>query len=196
MTVTTSNRHTKQQKEARYRPSLTSSQIQHLVKLAKLSLVSSDLEHTALDNANLSVLSTLAPFAAKIETAALVPAYKPAPARAPKPSQLESLGGTAGGPSSYETSHDTGSLSPDSLVAREAEQEEAPIEAATKEEYWEACYHKTLSTPTACTLTEIEAAREHKYLNDLMTPAELEAFEAEMFANASPDACSAHTPES
>ena len=47
----------------------------------------------------------------------------------------------------------------------------------TKEQYWEACYLQFQKHPNVCTVPQIEAAQEHMYLNDLMTPEEIAAFE-------------------
>lgn len=51
----------------------------------------------------------------------------------------------------------------------------------TKEQYWEACYTKYLSFPNDCSIKEIGAAKEWKYLNGLMSEEELEAFEFNSF---------------
>ena len=47
----------------------------------------------------------------------------------------------------------------------------------TKEQYWEACYIQFQKNPNLCTVPQIEAAHEHMYLHDLMTPEEVAAFE-------------------
>ncbi len=49
---------------------------------------------------------------------------------------------------------------------------------STKEELWALAYAKYSLSPATCTLAEIEAAHEHMYLNDLMTPEQLAKFEA------------------
>lgn len=57
--------------------------------------------------------------------------------------------------------------------------EESPGEA--KEKYWAACYTKlTEQGVDSCTPAEIAAAKEHMYLNDLMSPEEEAAFEASL----------------
>ena len=49
----------------------------------------------------------------------------------------------------------------------------------SKEDYWERCYNRVQHHGTKnCTLEEIEAANEHKYLHDLMNEEESEAFES------------------
>lgn len=47
----------------------------------------------------------------------------------------------------------------------------------TKEQYWKRCYLKYVEDEYSCTVPEIEAALEHKYLNDLMSPEEEANFE-------------------
>lgn len=47
----------------------------------------------------------------------------------------------------------------------------------SKEAYWEHCYTKTKANPTSCSLEEIEAANEHRYIKDLMSVEEQAVFE-------------------
>jgi len=137
--------------KAKYRPVLTAAQITHILNLAKLEF--------PLTDQSISVIATLSPFVAKIENAGINPAYEIKPA---KPSTLESLGGVG------------------------TEEKEAIANTfnnttgKTKEEYWQACYYKYQSDAISCTLDEIRAAQEHKYLNDLMTPEEQLAFEGNL----------------
>jgi len=137
-------------KTTKYRPVLTSLQITHILHLAKAENPLSDL--------SLSVVSTLSVFQTKIENAAVLPAYSSILSTATKEEkQLLDLGGT-------------------------------PIESAstalveyreqlTKEESWELCYAKYLLNPDSCSIDELEAAMEHMYLHDLMTPAQEAAYE-------------------
>lgn len=113
-------------------------------------------EQPAISTTSITLLGALVPFIAKIECKTKAPAYSLAP---PAPSTLESLGAPAPTPAL------------ESIPAGLA---------VSKEEYWEACYTKHLATPSTCTLEEILAAKEHKYLNDLMEPAELAEFEASL----------------
>lgn len=48
----------------------------------------------------------------------------------------------------------------------------------TKEQYWERCYKKFQYMFDSCTVPEIEAAYEHMYLNDLMSPEQVTIHEA------------------
>ena len=139
--------------KAKYRPVLTAVQIEHILYLAK--------SEQPLSSMSMSLISTLAPFQAKIQNAAMTPAYILV---APKPSEadvMESLG--AGAPNkivgNIHTSIDCSGLA--------------------KQEYWEACYNKFKANPVYCSLAEIAASQEHAYLNELMSVSELAAFEAE-----------------
>jgi len=69
--------------QTKYRPSLTATQIEHLINLCKLEQPISDT--------SIEILGILAPFQAKIQNGALTPAYK----TTPKSSILESLGAAA-----------------------------------------------------------------------------------------------------
>ena len=105
-------------------------------------------EQPAISNTSLSIIASLAPFQAKIDNAGIIPAYTMQPVK-PNNTSLEALEGTvsAGSP------------------------------PYNKEDYWERCYTKYSTNPVACNLEEIHAAKEHMYLNDLMSPTELEEFE-------------------
>lgn len=110
-----------------------------------------------LSDLSISIISTLSPFAAKIANAGITPAYETKPA---KLSTLEALGGAMTPKDNFFSSHH-----------------------ATKEQYWEDCYNKYQFSPSSCNLEEIRGMQEHKYLHDLMTEAELTAFEAELTSN-------------
>lgn len=128
----------------KFRPVLTASQIAQILNLAK--------SEKPLTSASLSLISTLAPFMAKIENAGITAAYTLAE---PKPDLLSSLGAVSSAASSNNQSN-----------------------LQTKEEIWEEAYHKYTSNPVSCSLQEIRDAKEHAYLNDLMTKEEEEAFES------------------
>ena len=57
------------------------------------------------------------------------------------------------------------------------EEETQRAQSLSKEAYWAACYDKYTKHREECSLEEIQAAREHMYLHDLMSAEELEAFE-------------------
>lgn len=131
----------------KYRPVLTAAQILHIITLAK--------SESPISTESIGIVSCLVPFQAKIQNAAITPAYTMAPAKV-KAHSLESLGGMT---------EDIGGLP-------------TGDGSKPKEEYWEICYFMYKTSPTTCTLQEIQAAREHMYLNDLMTPEEMVEFEA------------------
>lgn len=127
----------------RYRPSLTVSEIEHAILLAKSNP----------SDASYSLLSRLVPFLAKITVGSISAAYDPATGSAGSASQSLTLEQQLGIPT----------LS----VAG----------VASKEEYWKDCYQKYEANPDLCTIAETAAAKEHMYLNDLMTMEEEFEFE-------------------
>lgn len=101
-----------------------------------------------------SVIATLSPFYAKIQNNAVTAAYS----TTEKSSKfsVDSLGGTS--------STHPDNTSYDSNVSKEA--------------YWEQCYTKyEIAGPASCTVEELQAVAEYRYLHDLMTPEEQTAFE-------------------
>lgn len=134
-------------KTAKYRPVLTASQILHIIQLAKLE--------EPISMCSISLISTLALFAAKIDNAGISPAYTTTPATSLTDKKLASLG----------------------------EDVSKGIEAMhliSKEERWAKAYAKRMLAPTSCSLVEIADAKSHAYLNDLMSAAELADYEAAM----------------
>lgn len=127
---------------AKYRPVLTAAQIEHILYMCKTEEPISDV--------SISLISSLAPFQAKIKNAGIAPAYTAQPT---KPTILMQLGGEAG----------------DAL--------DRAANAFVKEDYWEACYMKQQSNPVACNLEEIQAANEWRYLKDMMDDKEKTKFE-------------------
>ena len=75
----------------RYRPVLTAEQITHILALAKSDITKANQSRGShwqqQEQLSYSILATLSPFAAKIEVAAITPAYTPVP------DKLERLGG-------------------------------------------------------------------------------------------------------
>jgi hypothetical protein len=51
---------------------------------------------------------------------------------------------------------------------------------SSKEEYWAACHYLYNTSPESCSVEQIKAAKEHMYLNDLMTDEEILDFEENM----------------
>ena len=145
--------------KAKYRPVLTAVQIEQILYLAK-----SEQPMTAM---SMSLISTLAPFQAKIHNSALTPAYIIADnAKARQADVMQSLGSLSSLDSTvadpYAASTSTSAINPNGL---------------SKQQYWEACYNKFKIDPISCSLAEIEASQEHAYLNELMSVKELAAFE-------------------
>lgn len=142
---------------AKYRPVLTAAQITHILTLAKTE--------SPMSQMSLSVIASLASFQAKIDNAAITAAYVTSPTVSK--TSLEALGGVP-------------ATASDSLPNTCHGYNTSPNVSNTyesKESYWAACYEKYSISPASCTLQEIEAAREHKYLNGLMTEEEVKAFE-------------------
>lgn len=134
----------------KYRPVLTSAHILHILALAKR-------EYPHMSSASMNLIGVLAPFQAKIENAGIAAAYTTTPRVAIN--SLESLGVTPAITHTWATST-------------------AIDSCGSKEQYWLHCYTKVQEAGTvACTLEEIQAANEHRYLNDMMTPEEEEQYE-------------------
>lgn len=100
---------------------------------------------------SLSIVGIVAPFLAKISAGAMTPAYTES---APKVSLLESLGGSDPNDSASKVKYEL-----------------------SKEAYWTLCYSKYSFTPEKCTILEIQAANEYKYLHGLMNAEEVQDFE-------------------
>jgi len=109
-----------------------------------------------ISNLSMEVVATLSTYIAKAENNAVSPAY----ATSPKQSLEQSLG--MGSPASG-TFMFQGEVYTD------------------KEEYWAACYKVYTLNPTSLSLIEIGAAKEHMYLEGLMSNVEIADFEKESF---------------
>lgn len=105
-----------------------------------------------LTEISMSIISYLAPFLSKIENSGNIPAYITT-SRTPAHNSLEGLG----------------------------EQIDSGIEAmhlTTKKERWAKAYAIYILDRASCNLQQLQDAREHMYLNDLMTETEVLEFEA------------------
>ena len=134
-------------KTPKYRPVLTAAQILHIILLAKLE--------DSISMTSISLISVLAPFAAKIDNAGIIPAYTTSPVLSLTDKNLSKLGA-------------------------DVSQEIEAMHLMSKEERWAKAYAKRMLTPTACSLIEIADAKSHAYLNDLMSTKELTDYEASM----------------
>ena len=143
----------------KYRPSLTKTQIEQIIALCKV-----DGSTHSLD-----VLRALAPFYAKIQHSAI----KEAHTVQPKQSVYELLG--------MDTPQATVTSTQETNTASEIKEATADTidinDYVTNADYWLACYTKYEADKVSCTVQEIEAAKEHMYLNDLMTPEQEEEWE-------------------
>lgn len=164
------NTSTSKQGTAKYRPSLSAEHIRHILLLAKT-------EQPAISQASMQVIAVLSPFLAKIENEALAVSHT----ASYKPSMLELLGEDS---KEQLDARDTTTIPKDYAATRSYDNESGmhatilPEHYADKAAYWHACYQKHLEQPASCTLQEIQAAQEHRYLAGLMTDAEIVAFEA------------------
>lgn len=135
----------------KYRPVLTAEQILHIIQLAKLE--------EPISMVSISLISTLSPFAAKIDNAGIVPAYSTSPV--------------------YKLSITDKTLS---KLGAEVNQEIESMHLISKEERWAKAYAKRMLDPVSCSLVEIADAKSHAYLNDLMGSDELADYETAMVA--------------
>ena len=124
-----------------------------IIKITNLAI-----SENPITNESIQLIATLSPFLAKIENGALAAAYVPTPRTSSN--SLEALG--AG------TSTVQGTLP-------------TPT-APTKEQRWEASYAQYLANPLSCNAITIMEAKEHMYLNDLMSTEEMAEFETAQFA--------------
>lgn len=141
---------------AKYRPSVTGEQITHIIRLAKLDMSTESIE----------LIKTLAPFEAKILAGAMLPAHL----STPRQSLEDSLGMTI----------------VDSLGKKIAIPTKGSVNLievkGDKVAYNLSCYNKYKLACTVDRLEDItpdimEAAKEHMYVNDLMTPEEEAEYE-------------------
>jgi len=140
----------------KYRPVLTATQITHILSLAQRDIMLSDPEKSTSADISFSIISSLAPFSAKIAVAGITPSYTIDP---PKLSTLDLLGGVVCDDESIGVPEDI------------------PANFESKEAYWDYCYTKYELDISVCTPAELIAKDEHRYLNGLMTPVEQANFE-------------------
>lgn len=159
---------TKSANAIKYRPVLTATDILKILSLAKTEV--------PLSPESISIVQKLSVFQTKIENNAVSPAYTMSD-REPRLSTLELLGGTSN-TSNTSNTNSTSNSNPDKTAVRSAD-----YGFSSKEEYWKASYKKYQSNPTACTVEELQASQEYRYLNDLMTPEEELAHEDVIASN-------------
>lgn len=101
----------------------------------------------------ISILSSLSPFLAKIENLAITPAYE----------------------------MDT--VRKGSLLASLSDDMPSPASIRDKAAFLESSYNTYILQPDKCSLAVIKAAKEYMYINELLSPKEVAAFEAEMLGS-------------
>lgn len=110
-------------------------------------------KETPLSLASIEIISILVPFQAKIENDSIFAAYDTS---LPKESIEESIGLIDSISITYSVKG---------------------VSYPTKEEAWDAAYNIYTMAPDTLTLKEMHMAKEHMYLNNLMTEAEILIFE-------------------
>jgi len=133
----------------KYRPVLTADEVQLISRILKEQYVAQLTDGSKDSPALFSAIGKFSTLESKIASSSIVPAYT----TSPRESLMESLGAAA----------------PETTAAC--------YNSIDKEAYWEQCYDKFSIDPSQCTLQELDAAQEHRYLNDLMTPEEEKRFE-------------------
>lgn len=148
-------------KLAKYRPSLTAAQLTRLEALLKEQASSPNF--SGFSATDLELLTILGKLTAKIQAGVQTAAYVAAPAQTEAEKQQSTLASLGGA-----------NLS-------EAEVRVSTVAGYdTKEEYWAACYAKYSQSVASCNPQEIEAAMEHMYLEELMTPEQVTAWESKI----------------
>lgn len=136
----------KQRAISKYRPSLTASQIRHILALSKLNM----------SQESIGIIKTLAPFEAKIANNAIDPSFTTIPSL----SIEDSLGMASPlSPQGHQPTTTTTTPTIDKVA------------------YNLKCYEKSINDMTKMSLSDIACAKEHMYVNDLMTSVEEEAYE-------------------
>lgn len=176
---------TRRAKEPKYRPVLTSTQITTILYLAKIY----GLPDLKLSAPSMSLISTLAPFEAKIKNAGISPAYVTSPKEPVDTYSLESLGGMDTLSPLPEIEHVVGNIHVSEAATPSGSLPTTNSKLPTaypplkdiacydsKEDYWYSCYLLYSEDPASCSLSQIQAAQEHRFIADLMTPEEEAAY--------------------
>lgn len=142
-TNTNTNTSVSKPSTAKYRPVLTSSQLEHIIAMLKIG-------ESPLSDTGIATIHYLTGFLYKIQHAGSIPAYTSA-GKKKRVDMLEALGGIE-------------SIASDLSIS--------------KEEQWAASYAIYVLKPSDCTVSQIQEAHEHMYLNDLMTEEQILDFEA------------------
>lgn len=157
---TSTSKSARSARSARYRPVLNQEDVAYLTSLLKDVYVS-DIAGTYLPEHYTSVTGTailtrliqkFSTLKTKIDNKAIVPEYmaSTAPTKEQKEEQLL---------------YDLGEPLPPG---------DSGSETSNRNARWKAAYDKWCINPTECTLQEIDDVQEYRYLNDLMSPEEIE----------------------
>lgn len=154
--------------KSRYRPAFSKEEVEALDRILKVAYIDDLLkppyhpDHPldtarsfppAIDVVHHQLMAKISTLVSKIANNALQPAYTILKHSDPKIAMMETLGAHA--------------------------DEVAKLDGTeTKEQYWERCYLKYLEDPMSCTVSEVEAFQEYRYLHDLMSSEEAKEFEA------------------
>lgn len=150
---------TAKSKSPTYRITLTAEQLYHIDHLAR--------SQTPISNKSIELIGKLAPTIAKIEAGSLKAAYV-AKGTVAKKDIAESLG--------IPDMQNTNAI-PAQKPANLATSNSNTELALSKDQVWEAAYNKYASTPELCSAQDIYNAKEHMYLNGLMSPEEVVEWE-------------------
>ena len=131
--------------KSKVRPTLSASDLEHLLYLCK--------SESPISDKSLGLIYRLAPLLAKISGSTTAHTHSPTH------------------PVTYPASHPAPT------------KPTKPAIATSNLQYWEQCHNKYIDSPAECSGNEIEAAQEHRYLNDLMSPDEKAVFESASLAN-------------
>jgi hypothetical protein len=146
-------KHQKSSTRGKFRPVFSFAALQQIYTLAKADYIQSS------SPLSLEILGIVAPFLTKIEIGTINPAYVLVDQEG-KLSKEEKL-----------------LISLGASLAEEKHKNNEIQMRSSKEIYWEECWKKFNENPESCSILEIKAAKEHAYLNDLMSQEEIEEFE-------------------
>lgn len=159
-------------KQTKYRPSLTAEQVRYIVSICKTTVPMTELPY--------SLIQVLDPFLTKIGNKSIIPSH--IKENKPKANSMMALvgGDTCTNLQTTDVSRNTDLIQSVSEAILDCNIID-PNSFGSKMEYWEACYKKYQSNPASCNLEEITNSQEHRYLEKLMSPEEVAAFEKQQF---------------
>ena len=148
-------------KHKKYRVMLSPSIISSILSQAKTAYA------TLANQESLDIITALAPYEAKIATGSIVEAYTAAGAIHTPKTDIQ------------KESDQLASLGADTGAEQQAVLDPDAENFLSKDAYWAACYAIYILHPASSLSVEtIDAAKEHMYLNDLLSDSEREAMDA------------------